>query len=885
MQVNQVQDYGAVNMAITVPKYSDAGGTNTNLPTRRLTGFSGAGIAQMGAPGRALSNVGRNIQAAAKGVVDENIKEAKEESRLWVVNAETELQEALVARDNDLKANTVPNDYLHNDSFKDGTNPETFYNRSKSAFETEINSKIDPDDSTSKSRYEPPSDFARDLWEKSKARIRSSYSINAMQYEGQVRSQALLDQLETNLQKQNTAVYDDPTLIDNNLATIDNLVGAKDDPATEKNEGNGIKGEHLVGVRTEQANKMVVSGYQGLIATDAFAALAALNGKKIKDSPGNLALIKHNSKLTVGQKDALISEAKRKASVILEVDILKFDQVANTHINSLAAGGAGLPEFNVRDMRDGLELSVLEQSHKDLFFGKYGELKQELLPELADKEKASWQKLSSQVRVARVTGMYINSVGTIPAKDLTSTLEDMKDVGKNPTGDYNDVLAKFTNTNNPDMKDQFSKLSFLEKQQVVQNTIAAMAAEIDLRTKDFGAWTETYDAIQNMKDSTPEEKYAKLEAKYALSEKLGQPAGSNFILSKGTAQGISGSANAIKSVDAAVTFYDGLVETYGQGDANNPVFQRVWQQLTGMKSGALGPEWQWFAAVKNNQAGGMFFNAAKSDESELLGALSSKGPMFTKSELDKSIAGTFNDFISATTGNNIANAGMGNWMMESIQKMVMQETIQNNHNNYSTAVGVVLNGLTDGLGVINDQRILGLILPQHNVNADIIRANASEFFDASPTIMESQITDRIGEQVLNGDLFIPGSLQLTGEYAEGTKREFFMGFIKKHGQFTMGTNGNSLVLMIPQNATSADSHDGYGGQVPLFTMNADGSRGDPVKFPLKYIEGFSLEKIEINALENGPPPYPGLNFLGGDHKQRKWIKDYGAVYNIDGTKK
>jgi len=868
-------------MAITVPKYSDAGGTNTNLPTRRLTGFSGAGINQMGAPGRALAGVGKTIAVTAENRAKVVIEEQKEESRLWVVNAETELQEALVARDNDLKTNTVPNDYLHNDSFKDGTNPETFYNRSKSAFETEINSKIDPDDSTSKARYEPPSDFARDLWEKSKARIRSQYSINAMQYEGQIRSKALLDQLTTNLQKQNTAVYDNPTLIDQNLAIIDNLVGAKDDPTTEKNEGNGIKGEHLIGVRSEQANKMVVSAYQGLIGTDAFAALAALKGKKIKDSPGNMALIKHNSKLTVGQKDALINEAKRKASVILDVDILKFDQVANTHLNSLAAGGAGLPEFNVL----GSNGSGLEQAHENLYFGKYGDLKQELLPELSDKEKASWQKLSSQVRVARVTGMYINSVGTIPAKDLTTTLEDMKDVGKNPTGDYDAVLAKFTSTTNPDMKNQFSKLSFLEKQAVVQNTIAAMAAEIDLRTKDFGAWTETYDAIQNMKDGTPEEKYAKLEAKLALSNKLGQPAGSNFILSKGTAQGISVNANAIKSVDAAVTFYDGLVETYGQGDANNPVFQRVWQQLTGMKSGALGPEWQWFAAVKNNQAGGMFFNAAKSDESELLGALSAKGTNFTKSELDKSIAGTFNDFISATTGNNIANAGMGNWMMETIQKMVMQETIQNSHNSYSTAVGVVLNGLTDGLGVINDERILGLILPQHNVNADMVRANASEFFDASPTIMESQITDRIGEQVLNGDLFIPGSLQLAGEYAEGTKREFFMGFIKKHGQFTMGTDGNSLVLMIPQNATSADSHDGYGGQVPLFTMNADGSRGDPVKFPLKYIEGFSLEKTEINALENGPPPYPGLNFLGGDIKQRQWKEKYGADYNIDGTKK
>ena len=185
MQLNLVQDYG-VNMAITVPKYSDAGGTNTNLPTRRLSGFSAAGIRQMGAPGMALSNVGRNIAVTAENRAKVVIEEQKEESRLWVVNAETELQESLVARDNDLKANTVPNDYLHNDSFKDGTNPETFYNRSKSAFETEINSKIDPDDSTSKSRYEPPSDFARDLWEKSKARIRSQYSINAMQYEGQI---------------------------------------------------------------------------------------------------------------------------------------------------------------------------------------------------------------------------------------------------------------------------------------------------------------------------------------------------------------------------------------------------------------------------------------------------------------------------------------------------------------------------------------------------------------------------------------------------------------------------------------------------------------------------------------------------------------------------
>ena len=65
MQLSQVQDYG-VNMAITVPKYSDAGSTNTNLPTRRLTGFSAAGIRQMGAPGMALSSVGKNTFAVAK---------------------------------------------------------------------------------------------------------------------------------------------------------------------------------------------------------------------------------------------------------------------------------------------------------------------------------------------------------------------------------------------------------------------------------------------------------------------------------------------------------------------------------------------------------------------------------------------------------------------------------------------------------------------------------------------------------------------------------------------------------------------------------------------------------------------------------------------------
>tara|TARA_R100000951_G_scaffold116756_1_gene130459 strand:+ start:5368 stop:8004 length:2637 start_codon:yes stop_codon:yes gene_type:complete len=821
-------------MAITVPKYSDAGGSNTNLPTRRLTGFSGAGIRQMGAPGAALAGVGRNVAMVGKDMANREIEKNKEEMKLWVVNAETQLKTELAEGTIDLKTNTRPEDYLHNESFKDGTNPDTYYNKSKSLFDSTL--EASGDDGKPTDRYKAPSPYAEKMWEAAKLRIRNSHSLNAMNYEAQVRSQAVLDQLEQNLEQQQLNAYDDPASVVEQLDTIDSLVSPDDDPLTNKDESRtGILPEHLVGVHREQEAKIVYSAFEGYISEDAFGALAALKGKTIKGNNTGNQLKELRKKLTPGQYLQLENAARRKASVILDKDINEFEGLYTAHVTSLAAGGNGIEEFNLLDLKGGKDKSGLERAHNDLYFGKYEELKRELMPDHADKHDASWQKISSGVRIARIQGDIINSTGSIPAGELNSTIERFRDMAKQDPGNMGKFLEKFTN--NKDVGVAFTSLPFNEQVQVISGVIENFAAEVRARNTDFGAWANnTHDAIQYMPTKTPEQRFEKLKAVLALADKLEQPMGANYILPDSAAKSISSQASAINSVNGAVQFYDQLVATYGEGDANHPVFQRVWQQLTTMNSGALGPEWQWYSALKNTQSGGLFFNAGKADRTELDSMAKAKGQGFTTSKLDSAISNNFQPFIAAATGNIPQRAEMGDWMMQTIEKMVLQEAIQNNHGSFGTAVETVKNALADKVGIVSNERANFLILPQHttdsgrSINQEIVEENIEDFFDQSRFDLSNTLTTKS----TNG-LFIPGTLQLPENVGIEEKHNLFIEYIMEHGRFVMGPDGKSVMIVIPQGGISSDSADGYGSLRPIFSMDKDGGRGEPMLWSLGHL--------------------------------------------------
>jgi len=843
-------------MAITVPKYSDAGGSNTDLPTRRLTGFSGAGIRQMGAPGAALAGVGRNIAMVGKDMANRGIEQNKEEMKLWVVNAETQLKTELAEGTIDLKTNTKPDDYLHNESFKDGTNPDTYYNKAKSLFDSTL--EATGDDGLATDRYKAPSPYAAKMWEAAKLRIRNSHSLNAMNYEAQVRSQAVLDQLEQNLEQQQLNAYDDPGSVVSQLDTIDNLVAPDDDPFTSKDESKtGILPEHLIGVHREQEAKIVYSAFEGYISEDAFGALAALKGKTIKGNNTGNTLKELRKKLSPAQYLQLENAARRKASVILDKDINEFEGLYTAHVTSLAAGGNGIEEFNILDLKGGKDKSGLETAHNDLYFGKYEDLKRELMPDHADKHDASWQKISSGVRIARIQGDIITSAGSLPASELNSTIENFRDAAKQDPGNMGKFLKKFGI--DKDVGVAFNSLPYNEQVQVISGVIENFAAEVKARNTDFGAWANnTHDAIQYMPTNTPEERFEKLKSVLALSNKLGQPMGANYLLPDSAAKSISSQASSISSVNGAVQFYDQLVATYGEGDANHPVFQRVWQQLTTMKSGALGPEWQWYSALKNTQSGGLFFNAGKADRTELDNMAKAKGLAFTGSKLNEAINQSFEPFIAASTGNLPQRSEMGSWMMETIEKMVIQEAIQNNHSGYGSAVEVVKNALADKVGIVSNERANFLLLPQHTtdsgrmINQEIVEQNIEEFFDQD----RFEFMNSLRMKSDNG-YFIPGTLQLPENVGIEEKNNLFIEYIKEHGRFVMGPDGQSVMLVIPQGGISSDSADGYGSLRPVFSMDKDGGRGNPILWSLSHLGKPQVDMSSKDGdvqYESGPPP-------------------------------
>ena len=326
----------------------------------------------------------------------------------------------------------------------------------------------------------------------------------------------------------------------------------------------------------------------------------------------------------------------------------------------------------------------------------------------------------------------------------------------------------------------------------------------------------------------------RLRAVLNLADKLEQPMGANYILPDSAAKSISAQAAAIKTVDGAVSFYDQLAETYG--GENDPVFERVWSQLTTMKSGALGPEWQWYGALKNTQAGGLFFKGGKADRTELDNMAKAKGPSFTTSNLETAIGNQFQAFIMAATGAMPERAAMGSWMMETIEKMIIQEAMSNNHSGYGSAVTTVLNGLTDKIGIISTEKANLMILPQHRADSAIIESNLNSFFEGSMNEVAMDLATKTKHGV-----FLPGSLELPTNVGMEERYNLFMSHIKKHGRFVMAPDGVSAMLVIPQGGISSDSADGYGSLRPVFQNKEGGGRGQPILWSIE-----SLAKPEVD---------------------------------------
>ena len=829
--LNQARDYG-VNMAITVPKYSDSTGSGVNLPATKMDGMSPSMIRTMTNNG--MIQGGKQISAYGAGIVTKNIKENKEEAHLWLINAETELKESLATSAEDLKGNTVPSDYLHNDSFKNGQNKNTYYNKNKSAYETELGRTIGPD---KQQRYKPPSDYANQKWLERLPAIKANHNIRAMQYEGQVRSKALLDQLTTNLDSLNQQVFDDPSSLDGVLNTIDLLSTGKDDPSTAKKENTrGIHAQHLIGVGSAAAQKAVISAFTGLIRDNGFDAYAALKGKTVPGNSVGNSLLPHVTKMSAQQRLALENQARVKATTVQQLELTKFENVASTHVLSLSQGGPGVEELNDLDLAGGT--TQLKQSHDNLWFGRHAELKKELFPNHASKAAAHWEKIQSAVRVGRVVGKTKIVSEEMDPATLNGLILRLNDAGKNgDTGSVLEIMEGHPLAN--DLVENMAELTLIEKAAVVNGVISFLSAELTKKIQDPALWLQSVDQFQYARQDTDEQKFELRNSKMAYLKKIGMPDAN--ILTEGNAIAVAASANAITNVDAAKSLYTTLVKTYGDGDASHPQFQKVWAQLGNLKSGAIGHRWQVYAAFQHSQAGNALFDADNLDRKELLEVVKTLPNNEGAAEMGAAMK-TMSPFILALTGGHPQRTDQASYMVKNIEKMIMADAIANS-SSYQEAAKNVYATLTHRNIVVDTPKIKILLLPHHTksdghtINPEEITNNANRALDSSENLTKFLVGSNMTVDPMDGQpkttpYFVPGTTMLPTGKGMMEQEQLFLNSISEFGRFISSNDGKSLILVYPSGGNSSMSADGLGTLVPVKMRNRDGNAGEVMSWPI-----------------------------------------------------
>ena len=136
---------------------------------------------------------------------------------MWVIAAETEFEQDMEAKTQDLQLKQTPSDYLNDSSFKDGSNPNTYTNQLMSAVDGTMGKK----DSAGNERYKAPNEYAQRLWNERLTQLKSAYKIGAMRHEGALRSKAQLEQLEGSLQTTADQAFKNPGAIDTYLNRVD----------------------------------------------------------------------------------------------------------------------------------------------------------------------------------------------------------------------------------------------------------------------------------------------------------------------------------------------------------------------------------------------------------------------------------------------------------------------------------------------------------------------------------------------------------------------------------------------------------------------------------------------------------------------------------------
>lgn len=810
-------------MAIRIPKYSDSGG-NVALPTRRIS--ANLNPSAMAAPGRALAQAGQGMTNLGQSIFKVEADQQEKKNRMWLVSKSTELETEMTQKAEELKLNQQPDDYISDESFINGTNPNTYTNQMNTKFDNIVSESMDK--SGKNKKYDAPNEATAMKWQEQKDKIKANFAISAIKHEASLRSAAYLDKLDDALSTMNQEVFDNPGLIDMHLNRINILTDGLDDKETTKIEGYGnlIKASDLIGVNKAAAANLVENSFRGLIVNEPLRSYMILNGNikgKAAGKFGGLA-----GKYLTPQKVEQLKNLAKQNILIDNRDAMKKIGIAHAdNITALLNGG----EANSPDLitKNGIREGVYQTFGYD---AQEMEVIFKIFPNLKNQTEDLISTMESDVRVGVLTSKFTQDHQTKTDAEIIADVNNFADAAKRSPSEVKTYFGK----QDLDAYDKtlMGEISLTEYVDAANKISTTMANTLKARSTDFAAYSKTIDKIQSLPEGSVEQKAAIL----SYGESLGL---SNInVLTNSEAEKIVAGAKGIKNGEQASAWYANWTATLGDNPEtlqveNSKIIDQAWRQLTTMEGG-LGVEWQVMSLFKDTPGGMVLGSAAISDQTDLVNQLKAINPGFKIADLETAMFGNsdLKNITTILTGDVFGRGEAAEQIYKMMQNAVMIDMIQNKKTmgQSVTNVGRMLNNT--GIEFVHKQNEYSFYVRPGETDATGTQVNATvvafnlEAISSDKANMVQFLQDK--------GIVIPGSLDGIVEADVEFKEQFFANFLIEHGQFVMNDNGNGVMFTYPALFGSNAAAQGSGFNVPLLVMQ-DG-KAEPFEIPFSELNKF-----------------------------------------------
>ena len=704
-------------------------------------------------------------------------------ARWWLVENETKLQENISASMLDLQLSTTPDDYLHDDSFRSGENPETFTNRLMAEFDKEM---LD-------TRYVPPNKEAEEAWKARTAEMRGTFRRRAMAYEAELRSKAQLTGLNNAVDGMAHLAYNGTASVDELLNRIDTLTN---DPSEDGYAGL-IKASDMLGIQESFKNRIVHQSVLGFIQRDPLSAFATMRGKTgvIGDKELNKAL----KFLTAEQKVSLTRQAKQASIIVHEEELFDLGQKIEQHVVSLENGGEGLQELNSE--------KGVANAYISVYGGDYGKIKLDLIPELGSTMELARTRAEEAIRVARFTGTLVNSFPLLQNKDLTSNLRDLEDLINTPAEELStDALRNSVFDLPPDVG---TGLTNDEISKAVKAALPVIYSKLQLRANDFAEFALREPGIQGL-DMGPE--------RFSKTRAFGQALGFDYVplLTNQERAQVLAEARSINDPELAGAYIKNLEEQHGED------FEDIYRQLT-TGPGALEFHWQVMGALYGTNAASMFGSAATADRAALVETLKGRGENESIAQVEQRVFEAFGEIANKFTGGMPQNIDTRNSMMDTFVKATIIQMNTTEGLQSDVAVQKVLGTFTQEIYFPTSPRLAYYMLPQHGANGAVVDDMLMDALDDGDNV--SALIEQYG-------ILVPGSAVPQVNADLDFRRERYASIIAEQGVWSISAEGDGVYLTLPVNAGPKTSHTGGGVMQPVY-VEEDGVRKP---FELKFHE-------------------------------------------------